>query len=514
MNGRIQDLVRKSRQSAGRLLTGPPVVAFVPALALGAFWFGGEAWLIAASLTLPGIFAISGVFGAPRARPTPASDGVTGLPLRDALVSALDRIAGPDRPLRGGACFVLSLDDFDVISDRYGSAAADHVVNQTAMRIRKAVRADDIICRLGPARFGIAIAPSAHLDTERAIQLASRIQIAVEEPTALDNTVIYASASIGFCLASRANEPRGQALLDCALSALEEAEMNAPSAVRSYAKEMKKSRHNVLVRGADVVAALEAGQIYPFFQPQISTDTGLVTGMEALARWHHPDRGFVAPSEFLSVLEASGHLCRLGEVMLSAALTALNRWDGMGVDIPQVGVNFSPYELRNPKLIEKVKWELDRHGLAPERLTVEVLETVIASSPEDVVVLNVNGLSKLGCRIDLDDFGTGHASISSIRRFAVARIKIDRSFVMKVDRDPEQQRMIAAILTMSERLGLDTLAEGVETPSEHVTLAQLGCDHVQGFGIARPMPFDSVAPWVREQSAKFLPPPRIMRGGG
>ena len=129
-----------------------------------------------------------------------------------------------------------------------------------------------------------------------------------------------------------------------------------------------------------------------------------------------------------------------------------------------------------------------------------------------MITRNINALRKLGCRIDLDDFGTGHASIASIRRFSVSRIKIDRSFVMKADRDPDQQRMISAILTMAERLGVETLAEGVETVGEHVLLAQLGCDHVQGFGIARPMPFEQTLDWIARHNAKLQDVPRIMNG--
>jgi EAL domain-containing protein (putative c-di-GMP-specific phosphodiesterase class I) len=270
---------------------------------------------------------------------------------------------------------------------------------------------------------------------------------------------------------------------------------------------LPRSRH---IFADEAAAALDSGDILPHFQPQISTDTGRITGFEALARWTHPERGTIAPADFLPVLENAGKLARLGEVMLNRSLAALRAWDDAGLDVPTVAVNFSSDELRNPKLIDKVKWELDRYELDPSRLSIEVLETVVAASPEDVVS---RGLARLGCRIDLDDFGTGHASISSIRRFAVGRIKIDRSFVMKVDRDAEQQRMVAAILTMAERLGLETLAEGVETPGEHTMLAQLGCDHVQGFGIGRPMPFDISEDWLRKHSARMAEAPRISRGG-
>jgi EAL domain-containing protein (putative c-di-GMP-specific phosphodiesterase class I) len=230
-------------------------------------------------------------------------------------------------------------------------------------------------------------------------------------------------------------------------------------------------------------AALDGGQITPWYQPQISTDTGKVTGFEALARWHHPERGMIAPADFLPAIEQAGLLERLAEVMMYHSFTALKAWDASGVAVPQVGVNFSGAELNNPRLVEKIKWEMDRFNLAPPRLSVEVLKTVIARAPDDQVTLNINGLVALGCQVDLDDFGTGHASIYSIRRFKIDWLKIDRSFVMKADRDPEQQRMISAILTMAERLGLETLAEGVETVGEHALLAQLGCDHVQGFGI-------------------------------
>ena len=495
-----------------RLFFGPQMLAFLPAMALGAFWFGGEGWLIAVTLGLPAVYAFLGGFDRPPAPPPRSCDGVTGLPLRDALQATLSlALTGTRTGRRATACYMISLDDFDVVTDRYGRMASDHILQKTAERVRSTLRDDDLVCRIGSDSFGIALAPVAHLDIETAIQLASRMQMACEEPVILDNTVIYVSASVGFCLGSRTPEQTGQALMNAAATALAEASRNAPSAIRSYSDEMRRSERSRHIFADEAAAALENGQIRPYYQPQISTDTGQVTGFEALARWIHPDRGEISPADFLPILENAGKLARLGEIMLTRSLSALRSWDDAGLDIPCVGVNFSSDELRNPKLIDKVKWELDRYDLAPHRLSVEVLETVVAASPEDVVSRNVNGLAKLGCRIDLDDFGTGHASISSIRRFAVQRIKIDRSFVMKVDRDPEQQRMVAAILTMAERLGLETLAEGVETPGEHAMLAQLGCGHVQGFGLGRPMAFESTEPWVRDHVSKLQAPPRIIR---
>jgi EAL domain-containing protein (putative c-di-GMP-specific phosphodiesterase class I) len=263
-----------------------------------------------------------------------------------------------------------------------------------------------------------------------------------------------------------------------------------------------------------IEAALDAGQIRPHFQPQISTDTGAVTGFEALARWHHPERGLLLPGEFLAPLEEAGLSERLGEVMLFHALSALAHWDKAGLAVPTVAVNFSAAELRNPRLPERIQWELDRFDLSPARLTVEILETVVTQTDNDVIVRNVAALAALGCGIDLDDFGTGHASITNLRRFQVRRIKIDRSMVTRVDDDRDQQRIVSAILSLADRLGLDTLAEGVETQGEHAMLAQLGCGHVQGFGIGRPMALEDTAEWIHRHASTTPRPPSLRHRAG
>jgi diguanylate cyclase (GGDEF)-like protein len=512
MHRHFRHRAQMTRDHLRRLLIGPQSLAFLPAIALAAFWLGGEAWLITVTFALPALIALIGGFS-PVGQPVRAVDGVTGLPLRDSLEATLQTaMVGTSSTRRATACLMVAIDDLDILAERHGQSAVDQILTRTAARLRAVLRDEDIACRIGTATFGIGLAPVAHLDIETAIQLASRIQASAEEPIQLDNSVIYVSISIGFCLGSRAPGRSGVALVQAAATAMAEATRNAPSAIRSYSEEMRHNERTRHIFADEAALALENGEIRPHFQPQISTDTGRVTGFEALARWTHPQRGPVAPAEFLPILENAGKLARLGEVILEKSLSALKAWDEAGLDIPCVGVNFSPDELRNPKLIDKVKWELDRHDLTPDRLAVEVLETVVAASPEDVVTRNVNGLAQLGCRIDLDDFGTGHASISSIRRFAIQRIKIDRSFVMKVDRDAEQQRMVAAILTMAERLGMETLAEGVETTGEHAMLSQLGCNHVQGFGIGFPMPFEATEGWVRTQMATVQELPKLSRG--
>ncbi|APE42360.1 diguanylate cyclase [Sulfitobacter alexandrii] len=508
-----------ARNAVGRLetwqsrlasvLDGPGWLLVLPALTLGIYVTAGEAGLTAFCLTLPVLYLCLG-----RRLRSAASDKKKKNVLdRAAFADAVaDHLSRARAETRHAVTYVLALDSFEALSDRYGQAAADTVIRRTGERLLAVLRNADAVAQLGDTRFGVCTGPVEHLDLETCIQLAARLQTAIEEPVAVDGINVYVSASIGFCQLSRAPGSGPEDWMRGALIALREAQNRGPSAIRAFSDQMRIAIETRDEIREDVARALEAGEIRPWFQPQISTDTGEITGFEALARWHHPRRGILLPQDFLPAIEGAGLLDRLTEVIMYHTFAALKAWDGAGLNVPQVGVNFTGAELRNPKLNEKVKWELDRFDLSPERLAVEVLETVVAGITDDVIARNLNALGAMGCRIDLDDFGTGHAAITAIRRLSVSRIKIDRSFVMKADRDPEQQRMISAILTMAERLEVETLAEGVETVGEHVLLAQLGCDHVQGYGIGRPMPFDQTIDWVKRHAAKLEDTPRIMDG--
>jgi diguanylate cyclase (GGDEF)-like protein len=499
-----------TRQSLTMIVISPAALAFVPALCLAAYWFGGEGALVVLTGLVPVIYLIA---SNTRDLALIRAGGVRGVLERAAFEDASERVFVKAKKLgRQASVFNLEIEDFDKLIERHGQTAADTVIERTGERIAAVLRSEDHIALLGDARFGVCTAPVRQLDLELCIQMAGRLQTAVEEPVSVDGIGIYASASIGFCQLRNAPAGGSSEWLIAAATALREARRRGPSSIRAFSDQMRHQMKSRAELRDEVVQALDNGQIHPWFQPQISTDTGRITGFEALARWAHPNRGMISPAEFLPAVEQAGQLERLAETMMYHSFAALKAWDSAGVDVPQIGVNFAGSELSNPKLLEKIKWELDRFELAPDRLAVEVLETVITSTPDDTITRNINALSKLGCRIDLDDFGTGNASIASIRRFAVNRIKIDRSFVMKADRDQEQQRMISAILTMAERLQVETLAEGVETVGEHVLLAQLGCDHVQGFGIGRPMPFEQTLDWIHRHASKLEDVPQIMHG--
>lgn len=485
----------------------PEAMMFLPALMLGSFWLGGEGALIVAALLVPLFYALAGILAPPQSHKPgqrAALDSTTGLVARDGVMMAAEAALENARN-RGfhTACIVLRLDDADLLAERHGRSVEAQILRRTGERLCGVLRQDDVVGRLDGGIFAIVLHPVGRLDLEVMLQLAARLQEAVAVPVSVDAATIHVSASIGFCQSSQARQGDASALVDAAEAAAQEARRNGPGAVRAYTSAMRKeeaARHSL--RG-EILGALDSGAIRAFYQPQLSTDTGAISGMEALVRWDHPDRGLIPPDDFLPILHDAGLSDRLEEVMLFNALNALRSWDRAGLEIPSVSVNLSPEELRNPRLADKISWELDRFGVAPARLVVEILETVVPDTENDIILRNIAKLAELGCGIDLDDFGTGHASIGNIRRLAVTRVKIDRSFVTRVDRDREQQRLVAAVLSMSERLEIGTLAEGVETLGEHAMLAQLGCAHVQGFAIARPMPFEDTISWAERHRAKL-----------
>ncbi|MGC9369550.1 MAG: EAL domain-containing protein [Paracoccaceae bacterium] len=489
------------RWAPGTTGARPPALALVPGLTLGAFWLGGEPALLATAVLLPSLAALA-VAAGPQA--APARDRVTGLPSRRAIVDALDRALahGGERHMLP-ACLVLELEGLHEIERRHGHAASDGALALVAGRLSDELRGSDVLARLGATRLGLALGPGRRADLAALLQIAGRLQDAVAEPVGKVGAAAVLSCSVGVCLPARSPAPGGAAMLEAAEAALCEAIQHGPGALRAFSRDMQVAARLRRALADEAAEALESGQIRPWFQPQTSTDTGAVSGFEALARWSHPEHGLIPPAEFVPRIAQAGLSQKLSDVMLVHALAALRSWDRDGLRIPAVGLNFSPAELRAPGLADRVARALDRFALGPERLTIEVLESTLSGTGDEMAARNITALAELGCGIDLDHFGTGRASLAAIRRFAVRRLKIDRAYVACVDRDREQQDMVAAILMMCDRLGLGTLATGVERSGEHSILAQLGCGHVQGHGIGRPIPFEDTPAWIRRHNAKL-----------
>lgn len=478
-------------------------LAFLPALVLAAYWLGGEGALIAAALAFPAIALV-----AARTRGDGATKGTAqaceSISMPALAARADDLVARAMSGDSAAACFLIQIDGISRIADVAGQAEADTVRQLLAARLRAHLRDGDLVLRTGDARFAILLGARTGLSPEALMQLAARLQAVCEEPAPVNGGMSYFSACVGVSATPVMKGPiGGQRLVEAARVALQEAENRGPSAIRAWSVAMGRAHAEARMLRSEVHAALSNGQIQPYYQPQICTSTGQVTGVEALARWIHPEHGVVPPARFLKSLEEAGQMSQLATTVLHHGLTALRTWDAAGVCVPRVSVNFSSTELRGPHLVDQIKWELDRFGVPPHRLGIEVLETVVTTAPDAAVARTIRALRSLGCFVELDDFGTGHASLTALSSLQVDRLKIDRSYVRRIDRDENQRRMIAAVLSFAERLDIDTLAEGVETVGEHALLAQLGCAHVQGFGIARPMPVDRIVPWIATHTQRI-----------
>jgi diguanylate cyclase len=379
-------------------------------------------------------------------------DPLTHLPNGTYLQAHLERLAaGFDRAKAQTAVLRIDLDRFKVLRDTLGQRAADEII-----RIARAASERAAAPATSPPISAGTIS-SGRRDLEdgaAAAAIAHRVQAGAVLPFSLQGGARRIDCSIGVTMLSD-DEPRGRSR---ARQRRDRADRGAerrprqrallPRGLRAEA-ERRETLFNELVGG------LERGELEPFFQPQIDLATGAFTGFEALVRWHASAPG-PADAGGLPRLRRTGRPDRADRRGGAGALAAGAEldWDAAGFHVPRVGVNFALAQLRDPRLIEKIKWEVERQDIDPGRLAIEVLETVLIKSDADLVVRNLRGLASAGFEIELDDFGTGHASIQNLRRFMVNRIKIDRSFIFGIESSEEQQTLTASMIAMARALGI------------------------------------------------------------
>ncbi len=434
--------------------------------------FAGPVGLALGAVALPFGFWAYGVFAQQSRRA-----GTT----QEDLIAALEQAMNDYRAGRSNAAFFL--------------IECQSMKTATALdALQSALRPADVCGVLPDGRIGVCAVSIRRFDVESGLHIAERLRDTLRGVSTPD-----AVLNIGFCLASRTPKDSADGMVDGATRALIEAKSRASSGICAYSKLLggTTARGDLVI---DVERAFENNEIRPLFQPQVDVETGALIGAEALARWYHPQHGMIPPLEFLSAIKSAGCWATLTDEMLHQSLQQLARWDQAGLNVGQVSVNFSETDLSHPQIVDRVKWALDAASLPPFRLVVEVLESVAAEN-DPAILANVQALADLGCQIDLDDFGTGHAAISTLRQFPAHRIKVDRSFIIKIDQDPEQQDMLATILMMADRLGVATLVEGVETRDEIQTVKSLGCALMQGFGLGRPMDGDGFTNWAQSHPA-------------
>ncbi len=430
-------------------------------------------------------------------------DPLTGMPNASYFHAYLKQIAaGTDRAATQTAVLRVDLDRFKVLREALGQRACDEVVRLAARRIHKALRAGDFAAHLGQDDF--AVVATDLDDANDAAMIAARVQTALTKPFSIPGGARKLTCSIGVTLLSD-DLPDSERVLANADIALAAAQNAGPGHVRYFREDLRHEVERREALFADLVHALDADEIMPFFQPQLDFATGAFCGFEALARWRHPVHGLLEPGDFLDFAEQTDLSERIGELMLTRSLEAIGVFDEAGLEVARVGVNFALAQLCDPRLVEKIKWETERLGVEPNRIAIEVLETVLIKSDADMVVRNLKGLASAGFHVELDDFGTGHASIANLRRFMVNRIKIDRSFIVGIEASEEQRTLTASMIAMAHALGIGTLAEGVETEAARAILSDLGCGGYQGYLVARPMSLSESLAWLAEFRGETAP---------
>ncbi|MEM8755072.1 MAG: bifunctional diguanylate cyclase/phosphodiesterase [Pseudomonadota bacterium] len=426
-------------------------------------------------------------------------DDLTGLPNRAYLMEFLDYTLNnaSRRDGRVGVCMI-DLKGLRRLNEARGCLVGDQALRRCATLVRTETRRGDFVARIGADEFMIVSSDAAEV-TELAV-IAARICRALRRPFDVDGAQVEFGCAAGVALTERGDVCPDRLVNDAAI-ALRAAKDREKECVVFEAALREDFDASLRLRD-ELKAALGRGEIRPWFQPQVDARDGRVLGLEALARWEHPGRGPLGPGAFFDIAEEFGLLDRVDEAVLDASLDALIAWRADGLDVPQVGVNLSARRLNDPYLAERVKWALEARDLEPSDLCIEVLESVLIDRPDCEVARNLDSLSRIGVSVDLDDFGTGHAAIATLKRIKVDRIKIDRSFVTNVDVDPDQRKVAQTLIDLARSLGIKALAEGVETAGEQAQLAAMGCDALQGFGLARPMPAGEIGPWLRSYLAE------------
>jgi diguanylate cyclase (GGDEF)-like protein len=410
------------------------------------------------------------------------TDPLTGLGNRQLLLerttAALER-----RGDRHVALLFLDLDRFKLVNDSLGHEAGDRLLVAIAERLRHCVRPADTVVRFGGDEFAVLC---EDLQDPREVDgLVARLTAAVAEPVVVDGAELFPVGSIGVALANGHDDSAARLLRE-ADAAMYRAKEAGGGAAR-FDEEMRRGALRRLALEAELQRALRDGELETYYQPVHRLDAGrALVAVEALVRWNHPDRGLLAPAEFIPVAEETGLIRRVGAVVLEQACAQLARWTAAGGPAAtlELAVNVSPRQLSDPDIIDLVQRTLTAHGIAPARLCLEITESALVGPEVDA---RVRALKELGVRIAVDDFGTGWSSLANLGRLPVDVLKIDRSFVGQMDSDPQARRIVVAVLGLARSMGLATVAEGVERPAQSRALAELGCELAQGFGFCRPV---------------------------
>jgi len=407
-------------------------------------------------------------------------DHLTGLPNRRRLAQRGMEVL---RQGRGAAFFAIDLDGFREANDRLGHEHGDELLRISARRLHRVLPADAILARVGGDEFTV-LAPGITAQ-DQAGELAEKLHAAFAEPLGVSGRSIHISASIGVSLAGKDHRCPDESTVEADL-ALKAAKARAPAATHFYAYRLREELHERQQLIDDLQIAVAENQFELYYQPQIRLSDGAVVGAEALLRWRHPLRGLMMPRDFLSVLARSKWARTMGDWVIDTAIADAVRLADSGHPV-RIAVNLFSAQFQSGKLEDVVRERLTESGLSPDLLEIEITENVILDNDERTVE-SLAAIRALGCSLAFDDYGTGYASLSMLKRLPVTRLKIDRSFIGQICDEEEDGAIVDAILSLGRTFGLSVTAEGVETPEQKEWLRSRGCQEAQGFFFGGPMP--------------------------
>ena len=421
-------------------------------------------------------------------------DQLTSLPNRTLLRERVDHaLARAIRAGSGVATLILDMDRFKEINDMLGHEIGDKLLVEAARRIRACVRDQDTVARLGGDEFAVILEGVS--EAREVLPVIERIIDSLREVTTIDGHEINSSTSVGIAMYPENGSDLSE-LLRAADLAMYQAKASGRGRYRFFADAMQEEAQSRHALEWALRRAVERGEFELVYQPQLCLRTGTVIGVEALLRWMNPTRGLLTPYHFIAGLEEFGLINEVGEWVLQTACEQIRKWQAMYFAPMRIAVNVSAQQFEDPMLIDKIRNALKETKLPPELLELELTESCLMSDPAQASAL-LREIRDIGVRIAIDDFGTGYSSLSYLHEFPLNALKIDKNFVQSVESNDRGGPISKMIIGLGQNLGLEVIAEGVETEGQLQYMREHGCDVAQGYLYARPQSPEDLAPWLQ-----------------
>ena len=423
----------------------------------------------------------------------PSRDGLTGLADRAAYQVRLGAAAATYAGIPGSVAVVLlDLDRFKAINNSMGHTLGDEVLVSVARRLEGVAGDVDLLARFGGDEFLALVTDPSGRAEQKAAAFVARVQDALASPIPVDDVEVFLDASVGVALNTfGADDPHD--LLAHAEAAMYQAKRRGGFGAETFDESLRIEVLDRMATEHSLHRALERSELLLHYQPVVEVRGSTTVGVEALIRWDHPEQGLVAPGRFIAVAEESGLIIPIGAWVLEEACHQLRHWQDGAVRLDSVEVNLSARQIDDPSIVETIETILARTGLPPEHLTLEITESALMRDAAAALVV-LRALKELGVLLAIDDFGTGYSSLSYLQRFPLDVLKVDRMFVHELEGDNGGREIVSAVISLAHALGLEVVAEGVETEQQFEALRDLDCDFAQGFLFSRPVPASELRP--------------------